>query len=64
MSRPPMKAVDQLKNYCSKRMCNTCVFSYKAYNDAGFYIHFKCYLNELSPYQWGQLRSNGKKVTE
>ena len=64
MSRPPMKSVDQLRKYCEKRMCDTCVFSYKVYNDAGFYIHYKCYLNELRPDQWVQLRFNGEKVSE
>lgn len=57
MSRPPMKAVEQLSNYCDKtQMCDSCAFSYKVYNDHGFYIHYKCYLNELRPDQWGQIR--------
>lgn len=66
MRRPPIKAVEQLMNYCEKHMCDECVFSYKVYNDHGFYINYKCYLNELSPEQWGQVRFkvNEKKVTE
>lgn len=67
MNRPPIKAVEQLSNYCDKtQMCDSCAFSYKVYNDHGFYIHYKCYLNELRPDQWGQihLKANEKKVTE
>ena len=57
MSRPPMKAVEQLSNYCDKNpLCDSCAFSYKVYNDQGFYINYKCYLNELRPDQWAQIR--------
>ena len=28
MSRPPMKAVEQIRNYCEKTQCRRCIYGY------------------------------------
>ncbi len=47
MSRPPIKAMAAIKNYCEKTQCRRCVFGYK-YNDN----LVACRLLESTPCDW------------
>ena len=46
MSRPPKKAIEQIKNYCEKTQCRRCVFGYADEN----YVF--CQLMEDAPCDW------------
>ena len=48
MSRPPKKAIEQIKNYCEKTQCRRCVFGY--YNPSENYVY--CRLMEDPPCDW------------
>ena len=52
MSRPPMKALEQIKNYCEKTQCRRCVFGEtdRSYNcDIDFVA---CKLQMTNPCDW------------
>ena len=50
MSRPPMKALESIKNYCEKTQCRRCVFGKKYYYGDADYIG--CYLQDTVPCEW------------
>ena len=51
MSKPPMKAVEQIKNYCEKTQCRRCAFceliQIDEYTDYGM-----CMLQMSNPCEW------------
>lgn len=50
MSKPPMKALEQIKNYCSKTQCRQCVFGEQDhYSDMDF---VGCELQSTVPFYW------------
>lgn len=53
MSRPPLKAIEQIQRWCENHMCDKCTFGYFVNYGSG-YTAYECYLNELAPYQWTQ----------
>lgn len=49
MSRPPIKAMEAIKNYCEKTQCRRCVFGKTVdYNDH----YVSCLLVETNPCDW------------
>jgi hypothetical protein len=51
MSRPPLKAVKQLQNWCSKTRCRKCPFMGKANPNAWIFTDH-CVLHEYMPDGW------------
>lgn len=51
MSRPPIKALKSIKNYCEKTQCRRCVFGFKA-NSIGDTDFVGCKLQETNPCDW------------
>ena len=49
MSKPPMKAIQSIKNYCEKTQCRLCVFGTRYTAD---YDYVGCTLTENSPCDW------------
>jgi len=49
MSRPPMKAIESIKNYCEKTQCIRCVFSKR---EERYGYRWKCKLQENIPCDW------------
>ena len=45
--KPPMKALEQIKNYCEKTQCRSCVFG-DTYNNG----YVGCILLEKAPCDW------------
>ena len=64
MSEPPMRAIEKIAKYCEHHICEECPFGYLVANEnySGYLVN-GCLLNELAPYQWGQIRIS-EKVTE
>jgi len=52
MSRPPMKALEQIKNYCNKTQCRQCVFGErdKSFNADMDFVG--CKLQSTVPCDW------------
>jgi len=50
MSRPPIKAIAAIKNYCEKTQCRRCVFGLE-YDDA-LHNYVGCRLLETTPCDW------------
>ena len=52
MSRPPMKALQQIKKYCEKTQCRRCVFGEREemLSDDLDYVGFK--LQQNCPCEW------------
>lgn len=52
MSRPPMKAVEQIKNYCNKTQCRRCAFGIveDCGEEHGNYVG--CDLQYTNPCDW------------
>lgn len=48
MSRPPIKAIESIKNYCEKTQCRRCVFGIREKN----YDYVGCRLKETTPCDW------------
>lgn len=49
MSRPPIKALESIKNYCEKTQCRRCVFGHTVdYNDH----YVSCMLVNNNPCDW------------
>lgn len=49
MSRPPIKAMESIKNYCEKTQCRKCVFGHTV----DFETHYvECMLVEHCPVDW------------
>lgn len=48
MSRPPMKALEQIKRYCEKTQCRRCVFG----DDSTYEHYVTCLLVETVPSEW------------
>lgn len=51
MSRPPLKAVKQLQNWCCKTACHNCPFVREA-NYNAWISSDQCVLHEQMPYDW------------
>ena len=51
MSRPPMKAVEAIKNYCEKTQCRRCVF--REIEKFGDLDYVACQLQMENPCNWG-----------
>lgn len=49
MSRPPIKAMESIKNYCEKTQCRRCVFGRTRDDD---YHYVECALLETAPCDW------------
>ena len=47
MSRPPKKAIEQIKNYCEKTQCRRCAFGI-----TDNYDYVGCSLQEVNPCDW------------
>ena len=52
MSRPPMKALEQIKNYCEKTQCRRCVFGEKAEMLSDDLDYVGCKLQQECPCEW------------
>lgn len=52
MSRPPKKAIEQIKNYCEKTQCRRCVFGIT--DDYPDYVG--CSLQEVNSCDWDLLK--------
>lgn len=50
MSRPPMKAVEAIKNYCEKTQCRKCVF--QEIERFGDLDYVACQLQMENPCNW------------
>lgn len=50
MSRPPMKAIESIKNYCEKTQCRRCVFGKR--EEIGYDDYVGCKLQESNPCDW------------
>ena len=50
MSRPPMKAIASIKNYCEKTQCRRCVFG--KVEKISFDDYVMCRLQEDNPCDW------------
>lgn len=50
MSRPPMKAVEAIKNYCEKTQCRKCVFAEP--QKIGDLDYVACQLQMSNPCEW------------
>lgn len=50
MSRPPMKAVEQIKRYCEKTQCRRCIYGDKEM--IGFDDYVGCKLQFANPCEW------------
>jgi len=48
MSRPPIKAIESIKNYCEKTQCRRCAFGVEEKN----YHYVGCRLMETTPCDW------------
>ena len=55
MSRPPIKALESIKNYCEKTQCRRCVFGRTVDNCDYHYV--ECTLQETAPCDWEIERS-------
>ena len=49
MSRPPIKALESIKNYCEKTQCRRCVFG-RTSDDSFHYV--ECLLLDKTPCDW------------
>lgn len=49
MSRPPLKALEQIKRYCEKTQCRRCVFGYEGSVREGY---VECTLLDTAPCDW------------
>lgn len=49
MSRPPLKALEQIKRYCEKTQCRRCTFGYEGSYRENF---VECTLVETAPCDW------------
>jgi len=49
MSRPPIKALESIKNYCEKTQCRRCVFGRPRDDD---YHYVECALLDKAPCDW------------
>ena len=54
MSRPPIKALESIKNYCEKTQCRRCVFG-RTEDDAYHFV--ECTLLINAPCDWNIERS-------
>ena len=52
MSRPPMKALEQIKNYCEKTQCRRCAFGEKAEVLSDDLDYVGCKLQQDCPCEW------------
>ena len=50
MSRPPMKAIEAIKNYCEKTQCRKCVFAEP--QKIGDLDYVACQLQMENPCDW------------
>lgn len=50
MSRPPIKAVEAIKNYCEKTQCRKCVF--REIEKIGDLDYVACRLQMANPCEW------------
>lgn len=61
MSRPPLKALEQIKNYCNKTQCRKCHFGERCdtpYDDLDF---VGCKLQRTTPCDWDTEESEDKE---
>lgn len=49
MSRPPIKALESIKNYCEKTQCRRCVFGFE---EKALHNYVGCRLMETTPCDW------------
>ena len=53
MSRPPMKAVEQIRNYCEKTQCRRCVYGHEDGRNISDGINYvACTLQMSNPCDW------------
>ena len=51
MSRPPLKALEQIKKYCEKTQCRRCVYG-ETYNNMDDLDFVGCSLQAVTPCDW------------
>ena len=57
MSRPPLKALEQIKHYCEKTRCRRCEFG-KFFDDS---IYVGCQLQQTAPCDWEIEEKDGEQ---
>jgi len=63
MSRPPLKALEQIKNYCNKTQCRKCYFGERddtPYDELDF---VGCTLQRTTPCDWDTEESEERNDT-
>lgn len=58
MSRPPLKALEQIKRYCEKTQCRRCAFGYEGTVRENY---VECTLVETAPCDWDTAESEDKE---
>ena len=61
MSRPPLKALEQIKNYCNKTQCRKCYFGERddtPYDELDF---VGCTLQRTTPCDWDTEESGDRE---
>ena len=64
MSRPPLKALEQIKNYCNKTQCRQCYFGERydtPYDELDF---VGCTLQRTTPCDWDTAESEDSEDKE
>ena len=57
MSRPPIKALESIKNYCEKTQCRRCVFG-RTEDDAYHFVECTLLINAPCDWETGDERSD------
>lgn len=52
MSRPPMKALEQIKRYCEKTQCRRCIFGERDNTPYDDLDYVGCKLQQVPPCDW------------
>ena len=60
MSRPPIKAVEAIKNYCEKTQCRRCFFG--EVEKIGDLYYVGCQLQMFNPCEWQTERKDNETV--
>ena len=58
MSRPPIKALESIKNYCEKTQCRRCAFGHTVDVDTHY---VECLLLDTTPCDWNTEPLGGDK---
>jgi hypothetical protein len=61
MSRPPMKALTQIKNYCEKTQCRRCAFGDSDSSSFDDWDYVGCKLQQCVPCNWDTAEGSDKE---